>query len=181
LSRGSEAYKLLFERSFDGQLLAHLLAILLPLVFAGCLIKITTSHSSLSGAKRRCKLTYFSAIYLYVCAAAMSVIASLRWPVDHYLPYQQPLLFLAVFLAAFIPRSPLVFKVVGIYMAASIMLLNISYSKYAYLTYFKNSIPATLNGPMLISQKATSNRSVCASQHAGPEWRGSIIGSLCNY
>ena len=111
----------------------------------------------------------------------MSVIASLRWPVDHYLPYQQPLLFLAVFLAAFIPRSPLVFKVVGIYMAASIMLLNTSYSKYAYLTYFKNSIPATLNGPMLISQKATSNRSVCASQHAGPEWRGSIIGSLCNY
>jgi len=181
LSRGSEAYKLLFERSFDGQLLAHLLAILLPLAFAGCLVKIITSHASLPGAKRRCKLTYLSAIYLYVCAAAMSVIASLRWPVDHYLPYQQPLLFMAVFLVAFISRSPLAFKVVAIYMTVSVILLNISYSKYAYLTYVKISTPASLNGPILIPQKAINNRSLCASQHAGPEWRGSIIESLCNY
>ena len=181
LSNAGDAYALLFERTFDGQLFAHILAILVPLLIIGLFFNPKTNRPQIHKQSPKEHLTDLSGAYLFACAIAMSTIVSFRWPVDHYLPYQQPLLILSILAIGTAPRSRLIWKSTAIYMVTSALLLNLSYPRSAYATYVKNTI--SVNFAQANSQATNNSKTsaLCASQHAGREWKGSIIGWSCRY
>lgn len=181
LSKASDGYALLFERTFDGQLLAHLLALIVPLTFIIILACLKTNRPSKHWRNPKSRIVYLSSVYLFLCATIMASMASLRWPVDHYLPYQQPLLILSLLLIGTSARAHLLFRIISAYMAVSVILLNLSYPKSAYATYVKNTIPRTSDLKHGRSHSNMNANWLCASQHAGTEWRGSIVGKSCGY
>jgi hypothetical protein len=181
LDNASRAYALLFERTFDGQLLAHVMALVVPLVFIVLLSSPRVMRSEALGQFHQNRLIVSCGAYLFICALAMSSIVSLRWPVDHYLPYQQPLLILAILAIGTTRRAWLAYKGIAAYMVVSTLLINLAYPRFAYATYVKNRLPVRVD---VMSERAPSKASkgvLCDSQHAGKEWRGSIIGLSCRY
>ena len=110
----------------------------------------------------------------------MSVMASWRWPVDHYLPYQQPLLFLALVIAADGLKPQLLWKVLLIYAALSLTLINLRYPEQARSTFLKYN-PQALAERRAKSGPISDREPICWQQHAGSEWDGSMLQGLCQW
>ena len=103
---------------------------------------------------------------LFWSSITMALICSLRWPVDHYLLYQQPLLFGALVIELL--RVPSRYFIVCA--VASLLLL----------TRVKLDILENL-GATYQQQLDRSSKHFCAPQHQGKEWSRTFISQLeCN-
>ena len=175
-----DGYLLLFERTFDGQSVAKALSIMTPVMLTAAIaIRVRNQTAEQKSWRKSCG-TDAIAGYAFLCAGLMALAASLRWPVDHYLSYQQPLLYLSIGLMIK-PKGHGLFTALAIYAILSATLINTKYTATAHATYVKIPTP-TIQSQITGSLKRPSyNPGLCAPQHAGLEWRGSIVGEACRY
>jgi len=178
--RATDGYLLLFERTFDGQLIAISLSIILPVLIA---IKAAYAFAKQKDSEKK-KINFVESeivgCYLFICASVMACVASLRWPVDHYLSYQQPILYLVIALMIK-PQKPIFFRSLSLYALASATIISIKYPTYSYSTYVKISEPVIHTKSAASDQSPSYNPGLCAPQHAGHEWKGSVVGKACSY
>lgn len=121
--------------------------------FAACRVRSVGLHSTQS------RLGF----YLFVSSFAMAGFCSLRWPVDHYLFYQQPLLFICFLLGLGRLASPnsIVFLVV---LVASLFLVQSRNLRLLDVTYQQSL--------------SWSSPGLCAPQHQGREWSNTFLANL---
>lgn len=180
IARAGDAISGLFERSFDGLVIAQLLSLVVPVVLLFTWLKSSSPPADRS--RHSTGISHPATASLALCGSAllMSVMASWRWPVDHYLPYQQPLLFLSLIIAAEGLKPQLLWKGLLIYTALSLTLINLRYPEQARSTFLKYSPKA------LLERRATAGpisdrEPICWQQHAGREWDGSMLRDLCQW
>ena len=181
VTKAISSYNFVFERTFDGQMVAHALAIVIAIYFATItVLSIANKRSKKEKPSQRTSANSLR-MYLFVCALLMSIAASYRWPVDHYLPYQQPLLFLALITNSRKDSIKSIYLLLVTYMLISGLIGNLRYADTAFETYVKS--PSSLKVGVEIPQSEESRYSkfLCASQHEGPEWSNSIVGKVCGY
>jgi len=167
----------LFERSFDGLLIAQILCITVPLML---LIGIVMTNVSKQREPQQSREREKSIWAISLCGAAitMSMIASIRWPVDHYLPYQQPLLYLGLLMAAESLWPKGYWKTLTAYVLISLTLINLRYPPLARQTFIKYQ-PTQLEERLRVSGTISDSEPICWQQHAGKEWDHSILGRAC--
>ena len=181
LFRGAvDGYLLLFERTFDGQSVAKALSIMTPVMLTASIAIRVRNQTSEQKSWRKSYRTDAIAGYAFLCAGLMALVASLRWPVDHYLSYQQPLLYLSIGLMIK-PKGHGLFRALAIYAILSATLISIKYPSQAHATYVKIPTPMIQSEIPGSAKLPSYNPGLCAPQHAGLEWRGSIVGEACRY
>jgi hypothetical protein len=169
----------LFERSFDGLLIAQILSIAVPVMLLISLAKTNATKQRESLQARQCDKSFW-AVCLCGAAIAMSMVASIRWTVDHYLPYQQPLLYLGLLIAAASLWPKGYWKILTAYALTSLMLINLRYPPLARQTFIKYE-PKQLEERLLINGTISDSEPICWQQHAGKEWNHSILGRACRW
>jgi hypothetical protein len=179
-ARAGDAISGLFERSFDGLVIAQLLSLVVPVMLLLTWLQPTRGGSNRPSEARGVSHPSRAATTLIGSALLMSVVASWRWPVDHYLPYQQPLLFLGLLMAADDLKPQLFWRGLVIYAALSLVLINLRYPEQARSTFQKYNPQALLErranaGPI------SDRDPICWQQHAGKEWDGSILQRICQW
>jgi len=159
----------LFKRSIDGQFLALLVAIGMPLLVA----------ASLWRAKRPSSLdpqagcTVLLASVLIGSAFLMAAVAGQRWAVDHYLPYQHPFLFGGIIVMAGSANIfTLAWRSLQALILLGLILIFLRYPHDARKTYVKESLAVVVGCP-------DCHMSLCADQHRGEEWKRSSISKIC--
>jgi hypothetical protein len=159
----------LFKRSIDGQFLALLVAIGMPLLVA----------ASLWRAKRPSSLdpqdgcTVLLASVLIGSAFLMAAVAGQRWAVDHYLPYQHPFLFGGIIVMAGSANTfNLAWRSLQALILLGLILIFLRYPHDARKTYVKESLAVVVGCP-------DCHTSLCADQHRGEEWKHSSISKIC--
>ena len=169
----------LFERSFDGLLIAQILCIAVPVILLISLAKANASKQRETQQARQRDKSFWT-ISLCGAAIAMSMIASMRWPVDHYLPYQQPLLYLGLLIAAENLWPKAYWKILTAYALISLILINLRYPPLARQTFIKYQ-PKQLEERLLINGRISDSEPICWQQHAGKEWNHSILERACRW
>jgi hypothetical protein len=175
LGAGFKGIIYLFERSIDGMMLARiLLVVVLVVLMLMALVEIYCLNC-LEGNEVRDDaraLVVSVACALILLAFGMAFMAGQRWAVDHYLPYQQPFLFAGLLLLAQSSAWGGGFWVgCVLVIALSVLLMYLRYPGSSRLTYVKHSLPFQSTG--------AKDGSLCAAQHAGPEWRNSSLWGIC--
>jgi len=165
----------LFERSFDGLIIAQILSIAIPMM-------LLIAHVNANSRKQSQPLQNGAIWPVSLCGAAiaMSMVASMRWPVDHYLPYQQPLLYLSLLIAAKDLWPKTFWKVLTTYALISLTLINLRYpplAKKTFIKYTSEYLEERIYSHRLISD----TEPICWPQHAGAEWDHSILGRACRW
>lgn len=165
----------LFERSVDSYLLAPVVAVLVLglLVVVVCSLLFPSGPASFLCGRRQIVLVWASCACVFV-AFAMAFAAGQRWAVDHYLSYQQPFLFLGLLMLS---REPVLFfrawrLILGLAFI-SVLLMYLRYPNFSRQTYVKERLD-------VVPSPVRGDGSLCASQHAGPEWRASSLRHLCS-
>ena len=137
--------------------------------------KVAIVSASISGSIA-CELRsrYFSSTssdetlsqLLFWSSMIMAIICSLRWPVDHYLAYQQPLLFGSIIIETL--------RIPPRYLIGCTLLFLVS------LTSIQIDILQNLRVTYQQHLDKSSNQ-FCAPQHQGQEWSKTFISELeCN-
>jgi hypothetical protein len=175
LRAGFKGIVYLFERSIDGMVLAGILlvAVLVVLMLMALVEICRLNYPVGNGVNADARaLVVLVACMLILLAFGMAFMAGQRWAVDHYLPYQQPFLFAGLLLLAQSAAWGRGFWIACVLVIAlSVLLMYLRYPGSSRLTYVKHSLPFQSTG--------AKDGSLCAAQHAGPEWRNSSLWGIC--
>ena len=177
--RVADAISNLFERTFDGLIIAKVACVVLPvMLLIGC-TKLNNQRTQISAQSEQ-QTHIIIVSYLALIAITMSVIASMRWPADHYLPYQQPILFLSILIAAKSLWPHMFWKSLAAYALISLILINFRYPPLAEKTFVKYQ-PAELEKHISSIGLISDEQPICWEQHAGAEWNRTILRRACKW